>query len=127
MDDVRDGELPTRLEHPGDLGEDFLLLGRQVDDAVADHPVHRAVFHRHLLDDPLAQIHIVGSGVGGLDSRRGRSGRLCFHGHEYGAPKTPKPHDTVIKFYFISIYKMSKIGGKTSQNFNRNPVDRICN
>src|SRR6266536_6127137 len=51
--DVRDAEAATQPEHPERLGENRGLVNRQVDDAVGNDHVDRAVWQWDGLDLPL--------------------------------------------------------------------------
>ncbi len=53
---VREEEPPSGREHPEDLSEDLVLVGREVQNAVRDHDVHAAVRNRQRLEERLANL-----------------------------------------------------------------------
>ncbi len=56
---VRDEHAAAGFQDAGDLGEDAILLRREVNHAIGDDPVDRPVLHRELLDEALADLGIV--------------------------------------------------------------------
>jgi hypothetical protein len=55
-DDVRDREPPARSEHARRLGEDPVLHGREVDDAVGDDGVEARIAERQRVDRRLDEL-----------------------------------------------------------------------
>mmetsp|Transcript_11410 Transcript_11410/g.23858 ORF Transcript_11410/g.23858 Transcript_11410/m.23858 type:complete len:366 (+) Transcript_11410:611-1708(+) len=49
---------PPGPQHPHHLPVHLLLVGREVDDAVGDDHIHRAVLHRQILNHSLAELHV---------------------------------------------------------------------
>ena len=85
-DDVRDDHPPAGLEDAVHLAEDLRLVRREVDDAVGDDHVHRAVLDRQLLDQTLAELHVAQAGglaeLSGVPA--GQSQHLRRHVHADG-------------------------------------------
>ena len=69
-DDVADPDPAAGLQHAGDLGEDRGLVGREVDDAVADDDVDRGVAERDRLDPALAELDVGRAGLGRVATRQ---------------------------------------------------------
>jgi hypothetical protein len=57
-DDVGDLQPAARAQDAIDLPEHGVLVGHQVDHAVGDHDVDRAVLHRQRLDQRLVQLEV---------------------------------------------------------------------
>ena len=58
-DDVGEREPSARAQHARRLGEHPALVGREIDDAVGDHGVERAVLEGQLLDARAAEAHVL--------------------------------------------------------------------
>ena len=58
-DDVGEREPSARPEHARRLGEHPALVGREIDHAVRDHGVERAVLEGQLLDARVAEAHVL--------------------------------------------------------------------
>src|SRR5918995_629591 len=64
-DDVGNRDATARPQHPGHLGENLVLVRRQIDYPVGDHAVDALIVHGQALDPRLAKLDLVESGLGG--------------------------------------------------------------
>ena len=65
--------MSARAQYAPDLLEHLLLVGAQVDDAIADDDVGPAILHRHLLQQALPELDLIET------HRAGRGARLGEH------------------------------------------------
>ena len=82
--DIGDADAAARPKDPRDLAEDGWLVGRQVDDAVADDHVDALGRERDRLDLALEELDVVGAGLGGVAP--GQAEHLVGHVQAKGAP-----------------------------------------
>jgi hypothetical protein len=75
--DVDELQTPTRFQDTHDFSEDPALVGAQVDDAVANDDIGRAVLERQVLDHALPELDIAQTHRG----RRGARSTEHFLGH----------------------------------------------
>ncbi len=80
---------PPGAQHPEHLGQHRGLVGGQVDHAVGDHHIHRAVGQRHVLDGALHELHVRRAGLGRV--RPGQGEHLVGHVHPVGEPRLTHP------------------------------------
>ena len=76
-DDIADADPPAGSKDAGDLAEDRRLVGREVDDAVADHDVDRRRGEGDRLDRAADEFDVVDARVGGIPD--GESQHLVGH------------------------------------------------
>ena len=87
--DVADPDPAARPQDPGDLGEDCVLVGSEVHDAVADDDVDRLGRQRQRLDVALQELDVRGPGLGGV--RLGEREHLVGHVDPEGPAGRPDP------------------------------------
>ena len=88
-DDIGDPQPPARGQHPEHLADHRRLVGGQVDHAVGDHHVDRAVRQRDVLDLALHELHVVGAGLDRV--RPGQGEHLVGHVQAVGEPGRADP------------------------------------
>jgi hypothetical protein len=65
-DHIADADPATGAEHAEHLGDYLRLVDRQVDDAVANHHIHRFIWQWDVLDGALEELDIGGAGLSGV-------------------------------------------------------------
>src|SRR6185503_11030690 len=83
-DDVANADAPAGPQDAGNLAEHGALVGRQVDDAVADDDVDRRRGQRDGLDRAPDELDVLDAGVGGAARRLGLGVRLSGGGRAGG-------------------------------------------